>query len=474
VHPFRFEVFTEPAQRSLGLAQAEAEGYRHGQIDTEHILLGLLGVEDGSAARMLREQGIHMGQARSAIESRITPSQSPQGGGLSAAPRVRKVIETAFGEARGLGLTRVPTGALLLGLLQTDGIAAEVLASFGVAVEPVRARIASGPPEMVFSRTPVRSAGRTLAKTLLSLAESLRRGNRLRAAEVVYSWSALAFGAARIWHDAGVCLINRSRLQIERGDYASAARSLEQAEQSALRAGSSNLMGACAMERGHMHVARGDIASAKTVFAERLVLEEANDAPARVANLNYNLAWVDFLAGAFDQAEARIGGAWAGAPPVQPEFLGLLRMLSGRLLMRRGELVAAAAQFDLAAAAFGEEGSLRGLAMVDFERSMLAFRKGAGVDIEACRRAIVALTDRGWRDPLMRRLFSLSAVAVERADAAAPALLALLKRPVEGLARPYLSATLAALRKGDGSALAAARDGLQAESGSGTSGANTE
>jgi hypothetical protein len=474
VHPFRFELFTEPAQRSLALAQKEAEGYRHGQIDTEHMLLGLLGVQDGNAARILREQGVQIGEARAAIESRIAPRQSPQGGRLSAAPRVRKVIETAFEEARGLGLASVPTGALLLGLLQTDGIAGQALAGYGVAVEPVRARIASGPPEMVISRAPVRSAGRTLARTLLSLAESLRRGHRLRTAELVYSWSAVAFGAARIWHDAGVCLISRSRLQIERADYASAERSLEQAEQSAHRAGSANLMGACAMERGHLHIARGDIASARTAFAQRLALEGANDAPARVANLNYNLAWVDFLAGAFDEAEARIGGGWAEARPVQPEFLGLLRMLSGRLLMRRGELAAAAAQLDLAAAAFGEEGSSRGLAMVDFERSLLAFREGAGVDLEACRRAIVALTDRGWRDPLMRRLFSLSAVAVERADAAAPALLALLVRPVEELARPDLSATLAALRKGDGSALAAARDALQAESGSGTSGASTE
>lgn len=464
MHPFRFELFTEPAQRSLGLAQREAEGYRHPQIDTEHMLLGLMRVGDGGASRALREQGVQISAARAAIESRHAPNTSVAPGRMSASPSVRKVIETAFGEARGLGLPSVPTGALLLGLMQTDGIAGQVLAGFGVAVEPVRAQITSGPQEMVISRRPLVVAGRRLAAILLSLADSRRRRHRLGTATLFYSWAARVFGASRIWHDAGVSFIFLSRVQIEQGDYSSAERSLERAEQSARLAGNANLMGACAIERGHLHLARGDLQLARFAFAQQLALEAPPDAPAQAAMLNYNLAWVDFLAGAYDEAEARIRGAWAEARPLQPEFLGLLRMLSGRLLMRRGELVAAASQLDLAAAAFREDGSLRGLAMVDCERSLLAFREGAALDLGACRRALGALTDRNWRDTLVRRLFSLYAVAVEGADAGAQALLPLLEQPVNQLASADLSATLVALRVGDASALATARDALKAES----------
>jgi tetratricopeptide (TPR) repeat protein len=466
VHPFRFELFTEPAQRSLGLAQREAEGYRHSEIDSEHLLLGLLGVEDGSATRALREQGVQIGEVRAAIESRLAPSQPPAAGRLSATPRVKKVIETAFEEARALGLPSVPTGALLLGLLQTDGIASQVLAGFGVAAEPVRAVIGSEPKEMVISRTPLRGASRRLAVMLLSLADRLGRRHRLGTAALFYSWAAAAFGASRIWHDAGVSYILRARLHIERGDYASAERSLEQAEQSARHAGSADLMGASAMDRGHLDIARGDLASARLAFAQRLAAEGPDDAPARVAVLNYNLAWVDYLTGSFDEAEARIGGAWPEVHPVQREMMGLVRMLSGRLLMRRGELAAASTQLDLAAAAFREDGSARGLAMVDCERSLLAFREGVALNIEACRRALGALTDRNWRDTVVRRLFSLYAVAVERADPRAPELLPLLERAVKQLGRTDLSTTLAALKAGDSSALAAGCNALKAASAS--------
>jgi hypothetical protein len=134
--------------------------------------------------------------------------------------------------------------------------------------------------------------------------------------------------------------------------------------------------------------------------------------------------------------------------------------------MRRGELAAASTQLDLAAAAFREDGSARGLAMVDCERSLLAFREGAALNIEACRRALGALTDRNWRDTVVRRLFSLYAVAVERADPRAPELLPLLERAVKQLGRTDLSTTLAALKAGDSAALAAACNALKAASAS--------
>ena len=45
--------FTERARQIVVLAQEEARGFEHNSIGTEHLLLGLLRVEEGLAARAL-------------------------------------------------------------------------------------------------------------------------------------------------------------------------------------------------------------------------------------------------------------------------------------------------------------------------------------------------------------------------------------------------------------------------------------
>lgn len=48
-----FERFTERARTVVTLAQDEASHFSHDYVDTGHLLLGLLRVEDGVAARVL-------------------------------------------------------------------------------------------------------------------------------------------------------------------------------------------------------------------------------------------------------------------------------------------------------------------------------------------------------------------------------------------------------------------------------------
>ncbi len=52
--------FGEDTKRVLQLAEEEAERLMHPQIGTEHLLLGLLRMEDASAARMLAERGMRL------------------------------------------------------------------------------------------------------------------------------------------------------------------------------------------------------------------------------------------------------------------------------------------------------------------------------------------------------------------------------------------------------------------------------
>ena len=64
----RFEKFSERARRVLSLAQEEAQRFNHNYIGTEHILLGLVRENEGTAAKVLGSLGIELNKIRSAVE----------------------------------------------------------------------------------------------------------------------------------------------------------------------------------------------------------------------------------------------------------------------------------------------------------------------------------------------------------------------------------------------------------------------
>lgn len=148
---------------------------KHGQIATEHVLLGMLKVEESIAARALRELGATYRKARRRVLTLVDVGAVPVDGRLAYTPRVRKVIEDAFTGAvwsQKLGESligpsfarsnhpadatgpRVPdrlrqvgaevrTEHLLLALIACgDGIAARVLADLGVDIEKAAAAAA--------------------------------------------------------------------------------------------------------------------------------------------------------------------------------------------------------------------------------------------------------------------------------------------------------------------------------------------
>jgi ATP-dependent Clp protease ATP-binding subunit ClpA len=140
---YPFERFTERAKKVLTLAQEEAERSHHSYIGTEHLLLGLLRVEEGVAAHALGSLGIELGRVRSAIDAVLGMNERIMIQQIIPTSRVKKVIELSFEESRRTGINHVGTEHLLLGLLiEGEGIAARVLQDLGVSVETARAAIA--------------------------------------------------------------------------------------------------------------------------------------------------------------------------------------------------------------------------------------------------------------------------------------------------------------------------------------------
>jgi Clp amino terminal domain, pathogenicity island component/UvrB/uvrC motif len=147
---YPFERFTEDAKRSLTLAQEEAERSRQTYIGTEHLLLGLLRVENGTAYRVLTELGVAIATVRQVISSVIGRNERLLMQQIIPTSRVKKVIELSFEEARRMGHHGVDTADILMGLIiEGEGIAAHVLEDLGATEEKVRAaveRALSAPP----------------------------------------------------------------------------------------------------------------------------------------------------------------------------------------------------------------------------------------------------------------------------------------------------------------------------------------
>jgi Clp amino terminal domain, pathogenicity island component len=123
-----FERFTERARTAVSQSEREAHRLGHGFVGTEHILLGLLDVTDGLAARILDQVGISKAAVEENILSLIKPGSASEDGTLPFTPRAKAVLRHAAEEALRLSHNYVGTEHLLLGLLgEEESVAAKVL-----------------------------------------------------------------------------------------------------------------------------------------------------------------------------------------------------------------------------------------------------------------------------------------------------------------------------------------------------------
>jgi len=137
-----FDRFTERARHVMQLAQEEAQRLQHHYIGTEHLLLGLLGEEEGVAGKVLTGLGVDLERARQAVEGIVGRGEHLVSGEVGLTPRAKHVVELAVDEARRLHHHYLGTEHLLLGLLREgEGIGAGVLERFGLSLQEVRANI---------------------------------------------------------------------------------------------------------------------------------------------------------------------------------------------------------------------------------------------------------------------------------------------------------------------------------------------
>ncbi len=134
-----FDTFTEPARHVLALAQQEAQRFRHNYIGTEHFLLGLIGEEDGTAARLLINRGIDLAMIRGALQALVGRGQTVPKGAIGLTPRAKRMIELAVDESRLLNHRFVGTQHLLLGIIREgQGLGVQTLSQLGLDLSELR------------------------------------------------------------------------------------------------------------------------------------------------------------------------------------------------------------------------------------------------------------------------------------------------------------------------------------------------
>ncbi len=136
----KMERFTQRARHVLSLAKENAEEMNHAYIGTEHVLIGLLD-EGGTAGQVMRELGLDSERVKTLVRRMSRSATRRPSGKVELAPGTKRLLELAVDEARGQGQHYIGTEHLLLGLLrQTEGIVVDILRTFGVTPEQMRAR----------------------------------------------------------------------------------------------------------------------------------------------------------------------------------------------------------------------------------------------------------------------------------------------------------------------------------------------
>ncbi len=137
-----FEHFNSQAIKAIMLSQEEARRLGHNFVGTEQILLGLIGEGTGVAAKVLKDLGVTLPDARlevARIIGRGTGFVPPE---IPFTPKAKRIFEESFREARSLGHNYIGTEHLLLGLTEAgEGVAAKVLENLGVEIKNVRSQV---------------------------------------------------------------------------------------------------------------------------------------------------------------------------------------------------------------------------------------------------------------------------------------------------------------------------------------------
>ena len=137
--------FTRQAKAALQIAESAARSWKHSYIGTEHIQVGLLKEQEGTAGKILEEFGVDPEKLETLITQLIAPSGvlvAEKSVGYS--PRAQKIKEQAVKEAEKQKEEQAGTEHLLLAMLrETDCVGTRLLYTMGVNIQKLYSTVLS-------------------------------------------------------------------------------------------------------------------------------------------------------------------------------------------------------------------------------------------------------------------------------------------------------------------------------------------
>ncbi len=163
-----FNNFSQKATMALNYALQAARELGHAYIGTEHLLVGLTQTEESVARKALSDAGITVEGLISRIAEAIGTGTPSNVTGQDMTPRMKKILEQSYAEARQLGHNIIGTEHLLLALLREgDCKAVELLSEEGadpgqiasgilelLGIAPSNSRKQGGDPKKTGGKTP--------------------------------------------------------------------------------------------------------------------------------------------------------------------------------------------------------------------------------------------------------------------------------------------------------------------------------
>ena len=141
------ESYSVGARCVVSFATMEARSLDHSRVGTEHLLLGLLSDDEGEHADVLRAAGVTLTAARhKVVEALGTDAASPNSEALPFTSRAQRALERAGRFSRKEQEKEVTPGHVLLGVLDVEGLACQVLRGLGVDLVHLREAMLSGHP----------------------------------------------------------------------------------------------------------------------------------------------------------------------------------------------------------------------------------------------------------------------------------------------------------------------------------------
>lgn len=139
--------FTPRAVEAIQQAEKQARQLNHDYVGTEHLLLGLLKLNQGIAVSVLQKLGANFEDIKKAICKELEDDDTQaisKNEMLTATPRLERVFRLAEKEAREMNHSYIGTEHLLLGLLaEGEGLAVYVLNVLDIDLELVREEVLS-------------------------------------------------------------------------------------------------------------------------------------------------------------------------------------------------------------------------------------------------------------------------------------------------------------------------------------------